>query len=124
MTYLIVFVGAGIGGALRQFIGLAVTRDFNTGFPYGTLLINVSGSAVMGLIIGVFDARNIQSEALRTFLTTGLLGGYTTFSTFSLDSVTLWERGQHVASFVYVSVTVVASFASIAVVMMLARRWA
>ncbi|MDQ0839354.1 fluoride efflux transporter CrcB [Sphingomonas faeni] len=123
MTYLIVFFGAGIGGALRQFIGLAATRELGGGFPFGTLLINISGSAVMGLVVGVFEARNMQSEALRTFLTTGVLGGYTTFSTFSLDSVTLWERGQHVASFVYVSVTLVASFASVATVMMLARKW-
>lgn len=123
MTYLIVFVGAGIGGALRQFIGLVATRELGVGFPYGTLLINVSGSAMMGLIVGVFEARDVQSDALRTFLTTGVLGGYTTFSTFSLDSVTLWERGQHIASFVYSGVTLVASFASIASVMMLARRW-
>lgn len=123
MTYLVVFVGAGIGGALRQFIGLAATRELGDGFPYGTLLINISGSALMGLIICLFHARDVQNDALRTFLTTGVLGGYTTFSTFSLDSVTLWERGRHVECFVYSGVTLAASFASVAAMMMLARRW-
>ena len=120
---MIVFLGAGIGGALRQYLGIVIAKSLDPVFPYGTLLINISGSAVMGLVVGIFEVRNIQSAELRLFLTTGILGGYTTFSTFSLDSITLWEQGQHTASFVYAGVSLIASLAAIALVMMLVRRW-
>ncbi|QCB41756.1 fluoride efflux transporter CrcB [Sphingomonas sp. PAMC26645] len=124
MGYLIVFFGAGVGGVFRQALGSTVTKALGPDFPYGTLLINVTGSAIMGLVIGVFEARNIQSNDLRLFLTTGILGGYTTFSTFSLDSVMLWERGQYVESLAYVSTSLILSLSVLALTMMLVRRWA
>ncbi len=124
MSYLIVFFGAGVGGVFRQALGLTVTKALGSGFPYGTLLINVTGSAIMGLVIGVFEARNIQGNDLRLFLTTGILGGYTTFSTFSLDSVTLWERGQYVESLVYVGASLILSLSVLALMIMLVRRLA
>ena len=92
MLYLIVFIGAGIGGALRHGVNIGASRLFGLGFPYGTLIVNVLGSFVMGLFAGYFAFRPGISQHMRLFLTTGLLGGFTTFSTFSLDAALLIER--------------------------------
>lgn len=101
-AYLIVFVGAGIGGAARHGINVATARLFGIGFPYGTLVLNVIGSFVMGLMAGWFATRLDAGQAWRLFLTTGVLGGFTTFSAFSLDAVLLVQRGQAAASVLYV----------------------
>ena len=92
MLYLIVFLGAGIGGALRHGINVGATRLFGFGFPYGTLIVNVVGSFAMGLLAGFFAHRAGIPQHVRLFLTTGILGGFTTFSTFSLDAAVLIER--------------------------------
>lgn len=92
MGYLIVFLGGGLGAALRHGMNLAAAKVLGAAFPYGTLLVNVSGSMVMGLIVGYFAFKGEASQHWRLFLTTGILGGYTTFSAFSLDAVVLWER--------------------------------
>ena len=92
MLYLIVFLGAGIGGALRHGVNLAAARQFGFGFPFGTLIVNVAGSFLMGLLAGYFAFRPGLSQHLRLFLATGVLGGFTTFSAFSLDTALLVER--------------------------------
>ena len=92
MLYLIVFLGAGIGGALRHGVNVAAVRLFGYGFPFGTLIVNVAGSFVMGLLAGYFMFRPGIGQHLRLFLTTGVLGGFTTFSAFSLDTALLIER--------------------------------
>jgi CrcB protein len=92
MLYLIVFLGAGIGGALRHGANIAATRLFGYGFPFGTLIVNVLGSFIMGLLAGFFAYRAGIPQHVRLFLTTGILGGFTTFSTFSLDAAVLIER--------------------------------
>ncbi len=108
-SYILVFVGGGIGAALRHYVNVAMTRWLGTSFPYNTLFANVSGSLVMGLLTAYFGLRAGSPQALRLFLTTGILGGYTTFSTFSLDSVLLWERSEHLAAAGYVLASVAAS---------------
>jgi fluoride exporter len=92
MLYVIVFLGAGIGGALRHGVNVGATRLFGFGFPYGTLLVNIIGSFAMGLFAGYFAFRPGVPQHVRLFLTTGILGGFTTFSTFSLDTALLIER--------------------------------
>jgi CrcB protein len=92
MLYLIVFLGAGLGGALRHGVNVASTRLFGFSFPYGTLVVNVVGSFAMGLLAGYFAYRPGIPQHMRLFLTTGILGGFTTFSTFSLDAAVLVER--------------------------------
>ena len=92
MVYLIVFLGAGIGGALRHGVNVGSARLWGFGFPYGTLIVNVVGSFLMGLFAGYFAFRPGISQHMRLFLTTGILGGFTTFSAFSLDTVLLVER--------------------------------
>ena len=93
-AYIVVFLGGGLGAALRHGINIGVARLFGGGFPYATFFINVSGSFVMGLIAAWFAFKGDASQHWRLFLTTGILGGYTTFSTFSLDAALLYERGQ------------------------------
>jgi CrcB protein len=92
MLYLIVFLGAGIGGALRHGVNVGAARLFGYGFPYGTLIVNIVGSFAMGLLAGYFAFRPGIGQHLRLFLTTGILGGFTTFSAFSLDTALLVER--------------------------------
>jgi fluoride exporter len=92
MLYLIVFIGAGIGGALRHGVNIGATRLLGFGFPYGTFIVNVVGSFAMGLFAGYFAFRPGIGQHVRLFLTTGVLGGFTTFSAFSLDAALLVER--------------------------------
>lgn len=94
MAYLVVFLGGGIGAALRHGVNVMFTRSFGTGFPFATLFENVSGSFVMGLLAAWFAFTGDVSQNWRLFLTTGILGGYTTFSAYSLDAALLYERGE------------------------------
>ncbi|MFP5330155.1 MAG: fluoride efflux transporter CrcB [Alphaproteobacteria bacterium] len=102
MAYLIVFMGAGVGGALRHAVNLAAVRMFGYGFPLGTMIVNVIGSFLIGVLAGWFALRTGSSQHLRLFLTTGLLGGFTTFSAFSLDTALLIERNEPLAAVAYV----------------------
>ena len=92
MLYLIVFLGAGIGGALRHGVNVGAAKLFGFGFPFGTMIVNVVGSFAMGLLAGYFAFRPGIGQHMRLFLTTGILGGFTTFSAFSLDTPLLVER--------------------------------
>ncbi|KAB2788950.1 fluoride efflux transporter CrcB [Brucella anthropi] len=109
MVYLVVFLGAGVGGAARHAVNTGAARLFGFGFPFGTLIVNVLGSIIMGLMAEFFVVRSGLPQELRLFLTTGVLGGFTTFSTFSLDTVTLWERGQWSLAAGYVAISLIVS---------------
>ena len=102
--YILVFVGAGLGGVLRHTLNLVVGRLLGTGFPWATAFINVSGSVTRGFLIGwlAFKAGAEWTQSVRLFVATGILGGYTTFSTFSLESILLFERGEIGAAAAYV----------------------
>lgn len=123
MGFLLVFIGSGIGGVLRHGVGQISLRLLGPSFPYGTLAINVLGSAVMGLVVGLFAAFNPGSQDARLFFTTGIIGGFTTFSTFSLDAVSLWERGQQSAAITYVLASVIVSLAALVSTLLLVRRF-
>ena len=113
MAYLIVFLGGGLGAAMRHGVNIASARAFGTGFPYGTLLINITGSLLMGLVAAYFAFKGDASQHWRLFLTTGILGGYTTFSAFSLDAALLYERGEVGAAATYVLLSVALSIAGL-----------
>jgi CrcB protein len=83
-----------------------VARWLGTSFNYATLIENVSGSLAMGLLVGYFAFKGEVSQHLRLFLTTGILGGYTTFSAFSLDTILLYERGEHWLAVLYALLSV------------------
>jgi fluoride exporter len=104
---LIVVVGAGLGGGFRHGINVAVARLLpGLGFPLATLIINVLGSFLMGVLAEGFALRGAAGHPARLFLTTGMLGGFTTFSTFSLDAISLYQRGETVAAAFYVAASV------------------
>ena len=114
MGYLIVFLGAGIGGALRHGVNLWAVRAFGPGFPMGTFIVNVLGALAMGLLAGVFANQAIGlPQQARLFLVTGLLGGFTTFSAFSLDMALLAERQSWAIAIAYVLGSVGASLAAL-----------
>ena len=102
MGYLIVFFGAGIGGAIRHGVNLASVRLFGFGFPFGTIIVNIAGSLLMGLLAGYFAFRTGVPQHMRLFLTTGILGGFTTFSAFSLDAALLMERHAYWSATAYI----------------------
>jgi CrcB protein len=109
MGYLIVFLGGGIGAALRHGVNLAFARLLGTAFPCATLFENVSGSIVMGVLVALFAFKGGIPQHWQLFLTTGILGGYTTFSTFSLDVALLYERGELGLAALYVALSVALS---------------
>ena len=113
MLYLIVFVGAGIGGALRHGVNVAAAKLFGFGFPFGTLIVNVAGSFLIGLLAGWFAFRPGVPQEVRLFLTTGVLGGFTTFSAFSLDGALLIERHAYALAAVYMVGSVVAAIVAL-----------
>jgi CrcB protein len=113
MGYLIVFLGGGLGAALRHGVNLAAARLLGTAFPYGTMTVNVVGSLAMGLLAAWFAFRGGGAQPWRLFLTTGLLGGFTTFSTFSLDVALLYERDAYGLAAFYVLVSVALSLAGL-----------
>ena len=112
---LLVFLGAGLGGALRHGVNLAAARLLGPSFPYGTLAVNVVGSFAMGAIVAwlAFRGEAGWNQPLRLFLATGILGGFTTFSAFSLDSVLLWERGAAALAVTYVLISVAGSIVAL-----------
>ncbi len=116
-SYLIVFLGAGIGGALRHLMNAVTMHLALPGFV-GTCVINVTGSFLIGAVIEYLALKGHLPSRWQLFLTTGILGGYTTFSTFSLETTLLVERGQYATAAGYVAVSVVlsigATFAALA----------
>jgi CrcB protein len=124
MGFLIVFIGGGVGAALRHGVNLAMPRMIGTAFPYATFFENISGSVVMGVLAGYFAFRiGETSQSWRLFLTTGILGGYTTFSTYSLDSMLLYERGEIGMAALYVLGSVILSIGGLAAGLALVRQF-
>ena len=113
MSYLLVFFGGGLGATLRHLVNLTCARCVGTGFPWGTFIINITGSTVMGLIAGYLAFKGGASQHWRLFLMTGILGGYTTFSAFSLDAALLYARGEMGLAAAYVLGSVVLSIAGL-----------
>jgi CrcB protein len=106
---LAVAVGGAIGSVARYLVAIGSGKAFGTSFPWGILIINVTGSFLIGMFVGLFALRWNLPEPVRVFLTVGICGGYTTFSTFSLDAFYLMERGEAMAAIAYMVGSVVLS---------------
>jgi CrcB protein len=118
---LAVAAGGAFGSVARYLVGVGSGRLFGTEFPWGTLIINVTGSFLIGAFVGLFAAKWDLSQAVRIFLTVGICGGFTTFSTFSLDAYYLIERGQTFASFAYMMASVALSVGALIAALQLVR---
>ncbi|MDN5788723.1 fluoride efflux transporter CrcB [Pseudorhodobacter sp.] len=110
-TLLQVALGGAIGASGRYLSNVAVMRMIGPGFPYGTLFVNIVGSFLMGVLVVVLAEKG--GARLAPFLMTGVLGGFTTFSAFSLDVFTIWERGQIGTAGAYVAGSVLLSIAAL-----------
>ena len=115
-AFLLVFLGAGLGGAARHGVNLGCARWLGVEFPWGTLTVNIVGSFAMGALVGwlAFKVGEAWTQHARLFLATGVLGGFTTFSAFSLDAMLLWERGQALTAATYVGASVLLSIFALA----------
>ena len=110
-TILQVALGGAIGSSARYLTNVAVMRGLGAGFPWATVIVNVVGSFLMGVLVASLAQKG--GTRFAPFLMTGILGGFTTFSAFSLDAVTLWERGAALHALAYVAGTVVVSLAAL-----------
>jgi len=118
-TLLQVALGGAIGASGRYLTGVAAIRFMGPGFPWGTLAVNVLGSFVMGLVVVTLG--HLSANRFAPLLMTGALGGFTTFSAFSLDTLTLWERGQQALAVAYVAASVTLSLLAIVAGLWIAR---
>lgn len=119
--YLLVAIGGAAGSVLRLAVVRLAQALLGGGFPFGTMAVNLAGSLVMGVLAALF-AEKAGDDPARLFLMTGVLGGFTTFSAFSLDAYGLWARGEAGAALLYVLVSVVVSILALAFGFWLARQ--
>ncbi len=122
MNYFLVALGGALGASGRHGLSVLTLRWFGPGFPMGTLLANIIGSALMGLLIGWLAFRGAHNtQAIRLFVGVGILGGFTTFSAFSLESFLMLEKKNYAAFAGYVSTSVLVSLAALALGLWLSR---
>ena len=123
MSFLHVALGGALGAMLRFGTGLAVLRLTGPGFPLGVLAVNIAGSFLMGVFVVFSFHREVQH--LNPLVMTGVLGGFTTFSAFSLEAFTLYERGEVISAALYVALSVILSILALVAGVWLARAvWA
>lgn len=121
---LAVALGGGTGAVMRYLIAIGSGKLFGTNFPWGTFIINITGSFLIGFFTGMFALKWNLPQAVRIFLTVGICGGYTTFSTFSLDTFYLMERGEMLAAGAYVIGSVILSIGALILAMQAVRALA
>ncbi len=118
-----VALGGAVGATARYLVVMLAAQAFGTAFPFGTMVVNLLGSFVMGFLVEAMVLGWAVTTEVRLLLTVGFLGAFTTFSTFSLDFATLFERGKWLLSAVYVAGSVVSSIGALLAGLLLARRW-
>ncbi len=112
-TFLFVALGGALGSVARHGVNLVALQNFGPDFPYGTMFVNITGSLMIGLLAGLFAQYANWSQDMRSFAIIGILGGFTTFSSFSLDVVTLFERGNYAACAAYLTLSIFLSIAGL-----------
>ncbi len=121
LKFVLVFAGGGIGSLLRYGTGLLMLRLVGTGFPVGTLAVNLIGCTVMGIFARALPVPGDGGADMRLLLMTGVLGGFTTFSAFALDAANLWLREEPLATLGYVALSVTGSLAGVALGLMIGK---
>ncbi len=121
MQFVLVMIGGALGAGARFMTGRATLALFGPHFPYGTLAVNLLGGLLMGVLTGALARSDVAGEAWRLFLGVGVLGGFTTFSSFSLDVVGMIERGALGTAMAYVLVSVIGSVLALFAGLMMTR---
>lgn len=111
MAYLVVFLGGGVGSVLRLMLSAYAERSLQSGFPFGILIVNLTGAFAIGLVTELSALTLSVSPLMRTFLVTGLLGGFTTFSAFSLETALMWTKGDYLNLGLYIAASVIGTIA-------------
>jgi CrcB protein len=111
MTLLMIFLGGGAGAVSRHALSSFVMKQAGGGFPWGTLAVNLCGAFAMGIIIGLLSTKITLPEPARLLLITGFLGGFTTFSAFSLEAALLLQKGDYLPLVAYVAASVIGTIA-------------
>jgi fluoride exporter len=106
-NFFVVFLGGGLGAAARYWLSGTIARSSGSGFPFGTVTVNVIGCFVIGLLMASFEERFLVSPTLRLFLTIGILGGFTTFSTFSFETIAMMKDAEFFYAALNITVSVV-----------------
>lgn len=113
MLALYIAVGGAIGSVTRYFLGMAIQQRAVTTFPLGTLMVNITGSFLLGFLLRATFSTTTLSPEQRAFLTTGFCGGYTTFSTFSFETAAMMEDGSYARAITYIGLSVVVSLVAV-----------
>lgn len=123
INYVIVSLGAAMGGGLRYWVSNAVYKIFPSTFPYGTLTVNILGSFLLGIIIFMFDDKELITPGIRLFLAVGFCGGFTTFSTFSLETINLLRDSQYISCFLNIILNLFLCLAGITLAYFISKVW-
>jgi len=123
-TILAVAAGGAVGAVARYLLAANVTQRFGTGFPYGTLIVNLLGCLILGILTETFALKFHPPRLYQSMLATGFIGAFTTFSTFVMESVLLMERGAMLMAFLYVGLSVVLGIFAFIGGMAVIRLWA
>lgn len=121
MNLIAVFLGGGIGSVLRYLLGAIFGKNFETVFPFATFLINITGSLFLGFVLGLFMAKTNVNTQLKLFLTVGVAGGFTTFSTFTVETFNLFKDGHNYLALIYPISSIIIGFGAVLAGFYLAR---
>lgn len=108
-TLLLIGIGGALGSILRYLTSVVVSKYFQSAFPWATFTANILGCLIIGIILGLFEKQQITNPDLKFFLITGFCGGYTTFSAFAAENVNLFQSGNSLMAFAYISASVLVS---------------
>ncbi len=123
INYLLVSLGAALGGGLRYWLSSFTYKFLPSTFPYGTLAVNVIGSFILGVIIFMFDDKELITPGLRLFLAVGFCGGFTTFSTFSLETINLLKDSQLIPGLLNILLNLFLCLAGVALAYFISKVW-
>ena len=123
-TIAVIALGGALGALARYGVAIGTAHTIGVGFPWSTIIVNVMGSFLMGILIAKFATMEPVPQEIRHLCMTGFLGAFTTFSTFSLDFVTLWERGDMLQAFSYMAASVMLSILALFLALWIMRGMA